>query len=172
MTDKADEADAFWTFSLRLYGLAGVAQTLLRLQEENGADVNMMLYILWRAASGYRLDAAGLELVERRVAPWRDHVVRPLRKIRQEMKALAAGAPLVEALRQSVKQDELEAERLQQADMEAHAADFPGIPAESVEAAARAGLSAYAALLRSELSAPQFATLAAAMVIAARGSSA
>jgi uncharacterized protein (TIGR02444 family) len=38
--------DPFWRFSLDLYGRPGVAPACLALQDEAGADVNLVLYLL------------------------------------------------------------------------------------------------------------------------------
>ncbi len=88
------------------------------------------------------------------------------------MKGFSAGVPGAAELRERIKQDELEAERVQQALMQAHAADNPGVPEQSARAAARAGLTAYAASIGTELLPAEFATLAGAMIIAAPDSSA
>ncbi len=50
----------FWTFSLEFYGLPDVAPACLRCQDEAGADVNLILFVLWRAASGVRVAEAEL----------------------------------------------------------------------------------------------------------------
>ncbi len=135
---------AFWAYSLGVYGRPGFSDLLIRLQDRNGADVNILLYILWRASGGIRLDAAGLAAVETCVRPWRDQVLRPLREIRRAMKPFAANDAEAAALRERVKGNELEAERLQQAAMEA--CPTPGQRTAPADAA-RAGLAAYAASL-------------------------
>jgi uncharacterized protein (TIGR02444 family) len=56
-----------------------VQQVLLRLQDEEGADVTMILYVLWRAWCGSRLDAETLKMIEQRTRPWREEIISPLR---------------------------------------------------------------------------------------------
>ena len=57
---KSSMDKRFWDFSLNIYGVPGVAPACLRCQDEAGADVNLILFLLWRAAAGYRpAEAAG-----------------------------------------------------------------------------------------------------------------
>lgn len=136
----------FWDFSLRFYGLPGVAPACLRCQDEAGADVNLVLFLLWRAASGVRLAEAEIASAEALVRPWRDQVVRPMRAVRRALKT----APFDDSggLRAQVKAAELDAERLQQAALSRHALRTGHRPAPPADpcAAARANLAAYAAV--------------------------
>ena len=43
---------AFWDYSLKTYNRPHVGKACLRLQEEAGADVNLVLLCLWLAARG------------------------------------------------------------------------------------------------------------------------
>ncbi|HEY0183343.1 MAG TPA: TIGR02444 family protein [Rhodopila sp.] len=144
---KGMRTGAFWAFSLRLYARPGVQQVLLRLQDQEGADVTMVLYILWCASCGHRLDAPALTLVAQRTRSWREGVIGPLRTARRAMKGLVDGSPAAEALRERVKEAELEAERLLHCALEARRAAVPAVCEDSAVAAARAGLAAYAAMV-------------------------
>jgi uncharacterized protein (TIGR02444 family) len=146
VNESAESQGVFWAFSLRLYAGPGVQQVLLRLQDEEGADVTMVLYILWRASCGSRLDTEALTLIEQRTQPWRDGIIRPLRTARRAMKGLVVDSPAAEALRERVKEAELEAERLLHGALEARSAAAPGMREKSTVVAARAGLFAYAAM--------------------------
>jgi uncharacterized protein (TIGR02444 family) len=105
----------FWDFSLRFYALPGVAPACLRCQDEAGADVNVVLFLLWKAASGQRVGEDGVRAAEEASVAWRAQVVKPLRAVRRGLKEAALAAvdrdgrfrPQMQAL-------ELEAERLQQ----------------------------------------------------------
>lgn len=139
----------FWKFSLSFYGRPAAAQACLRLQEEAGADVNIVLFLLWCAARGRQLDADAVRAIDEDVRWWRGEVVQKLRGVRKAMKSPAAGweGAEAQALRAKVKADELEAERLQQEAMYGRF-DPVQIGAEAgTSAAADANLSAYAALL-------------------------
>ena len=53
--DVAAGATPFWRFSLAFYGQPGVPALLLPLQDRSGADVNLVLFGLWRAAQRHAL---------------------------------------------------------------------------------------------------------------------
>jgi uncharacterized protein (TIGR02444 family) len=111
-----DSESSFWTFSLKVYAEQAVADVCLSLQDQFDADVNLILFMLWSAARGRRLSLQEIGDVIELVKPWHINVVRPLRLARRSLKIPAPDWPLqeTEALRQRVKADELEAERLQQ----------------------------------------------------------
>jgi uncharacterized protein (TIGR02444 family) len=107
----------FWDFSLALYSRPDVQKACIDLQDGSGVDVNVLLYMLWKAANGCQLTSEGAKAVVAAVEPWRLDVVVPLRAARRNLKAPGAAmdAEAAEALRTIVKKAELEAERLQQA---------------------------------------------------------
>src|SRR5215211_2609844 len=138
----------FWRFSLRFYRQREVADACIALQEEAGIDVNLLLFLLWHATQRRALSALEVADLERRVAPWRNITVIPLRTMRRALKsppALVAGAS-AEPFRTKIKAVELEAERLQQEAMHDLAVPLLGKDAPSLEAAARANVAAYAAM--------------------------
>ena len=99
-------------FSLRIYGLPGIAPACLRCQDDAGADVNMILLLLWTAKGGVRLSPEKIAALDASVTAWRQEVVEPLRKLRRRLKSPSLDAS--GAFRQRVKSLELEAERLEQ----------------------------------------------------------
>jgi uncharacterized protein (TIGR02444 family) len=114
-------APSLWTFSLEVYGKPGVAEACLFLQARHGADVNLLL---WAAFLGARCNHA-LTLEERRqaeesVAEWHDEIVRSLRALRTRLKSGPGPAPSPgsEKLRSGIKALELEAERLEQEELQ------------------------------------------------------
>lgn len=120
MTDPAagqSRINPFWDFSLSIYASSAVQKACLDLQDGSGVDVNVLLYMLWQASQGRRLDLAGAKAVLAAVEVWRVDVVVPLRTARRNLKEPppALDAKGAEALRTIVKKAELEAERLQQA---------------------------------------------------------
>ena len=147
--EAVPSGDGFWAFSLRIYGRPEVPPACLALQDEGGADVNIVLFLLYLADCGRRLDADAVAALDARLRPWRDGVVRPLREVRRQLRA--AVGPLVpattRALRDRVKGAELAAEKLQQ---QALAELCPpascGEPAGSPGEAAAEHLARYAAL--------------------------
>ncbi len=128
-------AEGLWAFSLRFYDDAPTQAACLALQDEAGGDVNVMLWLLWRASRGEMIGPEGVAELDALVAPWREAVVRPLRTVRREMKARALGPDpeAQEAVRAQVKKVELSAEKAQQAVLEAAeiAADTKATPQEA-----------------------------------------
>ncbi len=137
-----------WRFSLAFYRRPGVADACLRLQDEAGIDVNVMLYLLFLAAYGIRLSADEMDRIEAVAKDWREAVVVPLREIRRKLKApLGAFALAVTAdLRNDVKRIELAAERIEQQALEPLIALEPA-PPEPIDrrAIAHANLLLYGA---------------------------
>src|SRR5262249_17930336 len=78
--------DALWRFSLAFYAAPGVAEALLTLQDEEGLDVNQMLFALWFGLSGRgRLDKDALAAADRAVGTIRTNIVEPLRSLRKRL---------------------------------------------------------------------------------------
>jgi uncharacterized protein (TIGR02444 family) len=144
------EADAqagspLWRFSLGFYRQPGVAEACIALQDRDGVDVNVLLFLLWLASEKRRLGFAQARALCDRAHPWRDDVVAPLRTVRRSLKG---GSALVEAataelFRTRIKAVELEAERLEQEALFALAQNLATQPELSRDAAARANVSTY-----------------------------
>jgi len=139
--------ETFWDFSVRTYRQPGVAEACLALQDQYGADVNLLLFCCW---AGWRSDALDTHTFEQAVGfsqCWAGHVVRPLRNVRRWMKSDGCNRELMDIdacqdVREKVKAVELLAEKLQQAALEA-------LPLESTPDNPRpAGPPAVAANLR------------------------
>src|SRR6185295_18115274 len=145
-TKTPAQGSPFWRFSLAFYRQPGVADACIALQEEAGVDVNLLLLLLWLAGKRRGLAAAEIASLDRRVADWRDSTVKPLRRIRRDLKTPPdlVPAPVAEAFRTRIKAVELEAERLQQEALYQIALASPlGIEADTPVAAARASVAAY-----------------------------
>lgn len=163
----------FWRFSLAFYGDEAVAGACLQLQDEAGADVNVVLLLLWRASQRRRLSQAQVAAVDEAVSGWRAEVVAPLRGVRRWLKGHTGPVPAAEAeaLRGEIKRIELEGERLQQAAMTALADRLAaGTPAASPRQAAEASLAAYEAVRGAPL--PQAPIQVLVDKLAARGAAA
>jgi len=140
-------ACTFWNFSLTFYALPGVPEACLTLQDEGGADVNVVLYLLFLADRGRLLDAAAIDRIESISIAWREAVVAPLRGVRRRLQtAVGEFEPSqTAALRTDVKRIELAAERLQQEALERLVpASTLGIPASDRNSCARNNLALYA----------------------------
>jgi len=115
-TQPQTEPTPFWRFSLRFYRLAGVPDACIALQDDYGVDVNLLLFLLWRAGEGRQLSGDEVRNLDAKVRDWRNDAVIPIRNVRRKLKGthslIEAGQQ--EAFRTKLKAIELEAERLQQ----------------------------------------------------------
>ena len=135
-----------WDFSLAVYGREGVAPACLALQARHGADVNLLLYVCWQAASGRgAIGDDELARAQAVVARWHEEVVRGLRQVRMRLKREPHLASLDRAgdLRKRVQAAELEAEHIEQLALFGLA---PSARDESISLAARAAAAAQGAL--------------------------
>lgn len=129
MTASAGELDLdnpAWRFALGLYRQDGIAAECLRLQDEAGLDVSLLLVGLWLGAErGVALSAADLASAEAVAGPWRRLSVERLRAVRRELKSAPEIAhPAIVALRERVQAVEIEAEQVEIALLNAWAARF------------------------------------------------
>jgi len=129
---------SLWTWAERAYARPGVAEACLRLQDEHGQNVCLLLWAVWAEAR----DEALLGRAVAAARAWEAAAVLPLRSLRRGLKAPVppvADAPR-EALRQMVKAAELAAERVLLESLEALGGERKaGAPAlEALQAAALA----------------------------------
>ena len=116
------DAEAFWAFSLEFYAREGVAPACIALQDTYAADVEVVLFTLWCASRGRRLAIIELGAIDAAITSWRSAVVQPIRRARRALKPPPSWPfhpEAAAALRERLLSAELEAERLQQAAMEA-----------------------------------------------------
>lgn len=108
----------FWDFSLAVYGAGAVQHECLKLQDEFGLDVNLILLCAYLGAvHGVALTADDIAAARQEVQQWQEQIVRPLRAARRNFKtaALADTEDTAAAqLRAQVKAAELESERIEQ----------------------------------------------------------
>lgn len=119
----------FWRFSLAVYGQADVAAECLTLQETVGLDVNLLLFCAWLGTRAIVLGRSDIEAASRVVALWHSSVVRPLRGVRRHIKTQYGDA--FENLRSRVKDNELQAEQIEQAMLFAYAQGIQSSPGAS-----------------------------------------
>ncbi|GER00721.1 hypothetical protein JCM17845_13440 [Iodidimonas gelatinilytica] len=119
MTDK--DAEAFWEFSLSLYGKDGVAPACLALQDKQGADVNILLYLCYLVVTGHRLlDRSDMAVLMEKTDEIRSTVLAPMRALRRRLKTMAASNPMLEPVYRTAKDAELAAEKSQQFELVRH----------------------------------------------------
>lgn len=149
-------SESLWAFSLRVYAAPGIAPACLRCQDEAGADVNIVLFLVWQAAAGRRLTDDEIAAIDERMSEWRVNVVQPLRMARRSLKH--ADLDRAGTLRERVKAVELEAERLEQEELTRAAAALPCRPPVARADAGLANLRQYERRLVQPLPEPAVAT--------------
>lgn len=118
---------AFWDWAVAAYGAPDVQTACLELQDTGGQSVPLLLWAAWCAATGRRPDTETIEAACDAAQVWQDAVVGPLRAIRVRLKIrrLDMDDARREAVRESVKAVELEAERQLMAQLSALAEPMP-----------------------------------------------
>lgn len=95
-----------WEFALALYGREGVEAACLSLQDEAGVDVCELLWHCWLHHHGLACDEPPDE-----ARRWQREVTARLRRLRRDLKPEAREHESVAALRRTIQQAELQAER-------------------------------------------------------------
>ena len=134
---------ALWTCAVELYGVPTIRDVCLSLQDTTGADVNLLLTLLFAATRRLELDASRVRRLQESIAPWRGGVIEPLRSARRSIR-LANRADAADAY-ESTKQAELAAEKVALQMLERELQSFE-LQARAADAAVVAGanLRAYA----------------------------
>lgn len=104
VSEPASGNTPLWRFALHTYGLPGVADEMLRLQDEHGADVLWLLTALWLADEGIALSQQ--LIVQPEYDQWRESMILPIRNQRR-----ACDRTDTPDLYELLKKAELEAER-------------------------------------------------------------
>ena len=140
LASTAAAADSFWRFSLSIYARPGVAEALIALQDQDGCDVNMVLFALWSGAVGQRrLGPADVAAAQSAIAGLAADIVAPLRRLRRALRPVPDAD--FQELRQRVLGLEIVAERAVQRRLVATlAAGHKPVAADDRHAAAEANL--------------------------------
>ena len=107
----------FWNYSLWLYAQPGVSDVCLRLQDEHGLDVNLVLFCIWSGLKGPgQLTQDELGMAIARGGQWQTDVVEPIRTIRRTLKQdpLGADKDLLKYFRPRAQALELDGEHVEQ----------------------------------------------------------
>ena len=90
-------ANPFWTFSLAVYAEPGVQAECLDLQDQDGIDVNMLLFCAWLGACRHvLLTAADLERAAERVTRGFRRVARDIHNVFNEIEGMEV--PVIAAI--------------------------------------------------------------------------
>jgi uncharacterized protein (TIGR02444 family) len=143
--DTPRDDSPFWRFSLRFYARAKVSAACLVLQDEAGADVNLLLFLLFLAEHQRQVSAEEVAGIDRAVLAWRDSVVRPLRSLRRALKTGIGeiSNAVSETFRGQIKRLELESEHIEQSVLERFGATKLGAFCASRLVAAATNITAY-----------------------------
>lgn len=128
VSNKESTADGFWGFSLNIYAAKGVARECLALQDEYGADVNVLLFCAYLGLRGIELAPKDIGAIIAVTRPWNEAIVKSLRTARRAGKSFVEAPSFPEqksatSLRVKVKALELAAERIEHGLLESWAAD-------------------------------------------------
>jgi uncharacterized protein (TIGR02444 family) len=121
-----DSEPGFRRFALTVYACDDVPAATLLVQDRCEVDVNVLLLAAYvGAARGCAFSADDLSAAHGRVGAWRREVVEPLRAVRRRLKAgpPPAPSPTTAALRDRVKELELDAELLELDELTTFATD-------------------------------------------------
>lgn len=100
---------------MAVYGQSAAREAFLRLQDQGGADVPMLLWCLWSGSERLGVPRAVMIDAVTFSKTWRHAIVDPLRALRRSIKPGIDGVPLTlsEIARGKVAKTEQEIERLQ-----------------------------------------------------------
>src|SRR5690606_37744207 len=105
---------SLWEFCLAIYSQPAIEQICLRLQDQGGANVNILLWLCWLADRGVSVDQQQLDLGVQKIASWHSDVVAPLRQLRRNIKQdYPHSQQAVSHARESIKTAELVAEKVE-----------------------------------------------------------
>ncbi len=86
LTSKDLNPAEFWRYSLEIYSNRAVKDICLELQDDFGADVNLLLLSLWLAELGLTVDTHGFSGLLNLSNRWQTSVLHPLRTERRAQK--------------------------------------------------------------------------------------
>lgn len=110
------EYKALRTYARALYERPGVREHLLALQDDEGADINLVLFCCYRAiVKNHALDIETLKRLIAHVADWREHILLPTRAFRRQIKHTMLKDQSLSVVYGAMLVSEIEAEYVQQA---------------------------------------------------------
>ncbi len=137
-----DDAE-LWAFVTGVYAASGTEKVSLKLQDEFGADVVMVLFLVWLGLGGKQVNLQEMEALRDIAVPWQQAVIGPQRRVRRQLKKLKGRR--AEEKYAAAKSSELAAERRELASLlsAALAWGFAFDLGAGSKAAAKANLRSY-----------------------------
>jgi len=118
------KTERLWAFAVEFYGREGVAQLCLRLQNDHGLDVDIVIACLWHASRGGSVDEVQLESMIMAAAPARARV-RVIRELRRGVGLDRKQDSVWQATYEQLLSAELAAERVELEWIESVLGDAP-----------------------------------------------
>ena len=104
----------FWQFACALYAKHGQQQTLLALQNQQGKNVNLCLFLLYLDSLKLSINAEQLSALIASINEFDTQVLKPLRAARRYLKANQESISDYAKIRQELLSAELKLEKQQQ----------------------------------------------------------
>lgn len=101
----------FWSYSLTQYSQPECEAFCLAAQNQYAIDVNLILFGVWLANQGKRLD---LTRLPKPITLHQQHIIQPLRELRIALKSASELDSQIQHLRNHLKKVELQAEQVEQ----------------------------------------------------------
>ncbi|MCW1720572.1 TIGR02444 family protein [Pseudoalteromonas sp. A3] len=107
-------SDNFWQFACAFYAKPGQQQTLLALQNQQGKNVNLCLFLLYLDSLKLSINAEQLSTLIASIKEFDTQVLKPLRATRKFLKANQESISNYVKIRQELLSAELKLEKQQQ----------------------------------------------------------
>ena len=106
--------NSLWDFAVGIYQHSSIKAACLQLQDESGADVCVLLAIVWLGKNGRQLTLAEIALLISTVEVWQQKLTLPLRQLRRDIRQFIESESSLDAepIYQQIKAAELESERV------------------------------------------------------------
>jgi len=122
----------FWRYSLRTYALPGVAEQALQWQDEDGLNINLLLWCSWLESQDIEVGREHLRQAAAGLHDWDLELIQPLRGVRRGIKGRDAGVfsqdESLISMKAQLSETELLAEQWAQAWLYGVATDFLAEP--------------------------------------------
>lgn len=102
-----------WQFALKTYQRPGVAELLLRWQDEQQVSINLVLWLLWLERRGQVISGHLLQQAQQRITTWHQQNTQPLRQMRRQLKAGGLNDLALAGFYKQLKAAELAAEKVE-----------------------------------------------------------
>ncbi|RVU83791.1 TIGR02444 family protein [Leucothrix sargassi] len=137
------QGNGLWDFSLAFYAVSEAQKALLSLQDDEGADVNLLLFLLYQSTLKRVLAQAEIQIIDQQISDFRNTIVKPIRALRISHKDKVFGND--ETLYSQLLDLELSAEKVQQTQLSQ--VNFEWLEGTDVLQSARSNLHSYTILL-------------------------